>query len=105
MRVSKQVLLCHQALCNTATLAAHPPMGAELGVENVVTILDQNLNYIDGDVYGTDLVRRLRGEFAWRGAILIQSANCETSDVREYLVPTALPPRLTVLQKHGGELG
>ena len=56
-----------------------------LGVENVVCILDQNLNYIDGDVYGTDLVRRLRGEFAWRGAILIQSANCETSDVREYL--------------------
>ena len=54
-----------------------------LGVENVVAILDQNLNYIDGDVYGTDLVRRLRGEFAWRGAILIQSANCETSDVRE----------------------
>ena len=80
-------------------------LGAELGVENVVCILDQNLNYIDGDVYGTDLVRRLRGEFAWRGAILIQSANCETSDVREYLVPTALPPRLTVLQKHGGELG
>ena len=60
-------------------------LGAELGVENVVAILDQNLNYIDGDVYGTDLVRRLRGEFAWRGAILIQSANCETSDVREYL--------------------
>ena len=60
-------------------------LGAELGVENVVCILDQNLNYIDGDVYGTDLVRRLRGEFAWRGAILIQSANCETSDVREYL--------------------
>ena len=54
-------------------------------MENVVAILDQNLNYIDGDVYGTDLVRRLRGEFAWRGAILIQSANCETSDVREYL--------------------
>ena len=61
------------------------PLGADLGVESVVTILDQNLNYIDGDVYGTDLVRRLRGEFAWRGAILIQSANCETSDVREYL--------------------
>ena len=60
-------------------------LGAELGVESVVAILDQNLNYIDGDVYGTDLVRRLRGEFAWRGAILIQSANCETSDVREYL--------------------
>ena len=53
--------------------------------QNVVCILDQNLNYIDGDVYGTDLVRRLRGEFAWRGAILIQSANCETSDVRDYL--------------------
>ena len=60
-------------------------LGADLGVENVVCILDQNLNYIDGDVYGTDLVRRLRGEFAWRGAILIQSANCETSDVRDYL--------------------
>ena len=43
------------------------------------------MNYIDGDVYGTDLVRRLRGEFAWRGAVFIQSANCETSDVRDYL--------------------
>ena len=60
-------------------------MGADLGVENVVCILDQNMNYLDGDVYGTDLCRRLRGEFAWRGALLIQSANCETSDVREYL--------------------
>ena len=60
-------------------------LGAELGVENVVCILDQNMNYLDGDVFGTDLCRRLRGEFAWRGALLIQSANCETSDVREYL--------------------
>ena len=80
-----------QALCAGAIGIAYPAVlcalatCADLGVESVVTILDQNLNYIDGDVYGTDLVRRLRGEFAWRGAILIQSANCETSDVREYL--------------------
>ena len=43
-------------------------LGAELGVENVVCILDQNMNYLDGDVYGTDLCRRLRGEFAWSTA-------------------------------------
>ena len=60
-------------------------LGADLGVENVVCILDQNMNYLEGDVFGTDLCRRLRGEFAWRGALLIQSANCETSDVRDYL--------------------
>ena len=60
-------------------------LGAELGMENVVAILDQNLNYLDGDVFGTDLCRRLRGEFAWRGVLVIQSANCETSDVRDYL--------------------
>ena len=60
-------------------------LGAELGVEHVVCILDQNMNYLEGDVFGTDLCRRLRGEFAWRGALLIQSANCETSDVRDYL--------------------
>ena len=84
-----------QALCAGAIGIAYPAVlcalatCADLGVESVVTILDQNLNYIDGDVYGTDLVRRLRGEFAWRGAILIQSANCETSDVREYLLAGA----------------
>ena len=60
-------------------------LGADLGVENVVAILDQNMNYVEGDVFGTDLIRQLRGELAWRGVILIQSANCEPSDVRNYL--------------------
>ena len=60
-------------------------LGTELGAERVITILDQNMNYVDGDVFGTDICRILRQDFAWEGAILILSANCEASDERDYL--------------------
>ncbi len=35
-------------------------LALELGEENVIVILDQNLNYPDGDVLGTDLASTLR---------------------------------------------
>ena len=55
----------------------------ELGEENVVVILDQNLNYPDGDVLGTDLASTLRRN-AYGGTIVIQSANAEPSDCITY---------------------
>ena len=52
---------------------------------NVVCILDR-VNYLrGGSCLGRGSCGACNGEFAWRGALLIQSANCETSDVREYL--------------------
>ena len=42
-------------------------------------IFDQNMNYPDGDVLGTDLCRELRAA-GWRGVLLIQSANDSAAD-------------------------
>ena len=62
LRISSESRSDIFALCQTVVLGASREetatvpervcaLGAELGVENVVCILDQNLNYIDGDVY------------------------------------------------------
>ena len=45
-------------------------LALELGEENVIVILDQNLNYPDGDVLGTDLCRELRAA-GWRAEGLL----------------------------------
>jgi CheY-like chemotaxis protein len=58
-------------------------LALELGEENVIVILDQNLNYPDGDVLGTDLASTLRRN-AYGGTIVIQSANAEPSDCITY---------------------
>ena len=55
----------------------------ELGEENIIVILDQNLNYPDGDVLGTDLASTLRRN-NYGGPIVIQSANAEPSDCITY---------------------
>ena len=51
-------------------------LAREVGEENVVVILDQNLSYPDGGVLGTDLAAALRRD-AYGGTIVIQSANAE----------------------------
>ena len=58
-------------------------LAREVGEENVVVILDQNLTYPDGDVLGTDLAAALRRD-AYGGTIVIQSANAEPSDCITY---------------------
>ena len=58
-------------------------LAREVGEENVVVILDQNLSYPDGDVLGTDLAAALRRD-AYGGTIVIQSANAEPSDCITY---------------------
>jgi len=63
-------------------------LGARLGADRVVVVLDQNMNYADGDVFGTDVCRALRAN-AWRGVVLIQSANAEPSDVAAYVAAGA----------------
>ena len=57
-------------------------LAREVGEENVVVILDQNLTYPDGMV-GTDLAAALRRD-AYGGTIVIQSANAEPSDCITY---------------------
>ena len=58
-------------------------LAQELGEENIIVILDQNLNYPDGDVLGTDLASTLRRN-NYGGPIVIQSANAEPSDCITY---------------------
>ena len=41
-------------------------LGREIGEASLVCIFDQNMNYPDGDVLGTDLCRELRAD-GWRG--------------------------------------
>eukprot|EP00966_Prymnesium_polylepis_P221964 5135400-Prymnesium_polylepis.1 len=50
------------------------------------------MNYQEGDVLGTDLVRRLRDELSWTGALFIQSANDTKADERIACWERAPPP-------------
>ena len=58
-------------------------LGREIGEASLVCIFDQNMNYPDGDVLGTDLCRELRAA-GWRGVLLIQSANDSAADAAFY---------------------
>ena len=64
-------------------------LGRELGQMRVVCIFDENLNYAEGDLRGTELCRQLRSELGWEGVIIIQSANDSEEDVRLYLAAGA----------------
>ena len=49
-------------------------LARELGQHRIVCILDQNMNYAAGDVYGTDLCRQLRSKRTFR-AMFFRAAN------------------------------
>lgn len=60
-------------------------LSEELGSQQrIVGIFDQNMNYDEGDVLGTDLCSRLRRDYAWEGVLFIQSANDSESDAAAY---------------------
>jgi len=54
------------------------------GEDCVIVVLDQNIEYSEGALYGTELCMQIRA-LGFRGTMLINSANDELQDERDYL--------------------
>ena len=52
-------------------------------MDSVVCLFDENMNYAEGDVLGSDLTRKLRSE-NFTGLIIIRSANDSEESAQKY---------------------
>jgi FixJ family two-component response regulator len=73
-----------------ASSVYHTTLEACKAHAHVVCILDQNLNYPEGDLLGTDITARLVATGAFTGSIFIRSANDSIADVLFYRSQGAL---------------
>jgi len=56
---------------------------SKVGMDSVVCLFDENMNYAEGDVLGSDLARKLRSE-NFTGLIIIRSANDSEESAQKY---------------------